>query len=129
MFEIHSVPIEPLSPEEVEALRALGRCPRCFDCLVHDCVRYGFFRASLYGRLDADASTGLDALESDLVQGLAREPAGDEGQLRAKAAVIQAHLDGRPAGDDNRAAILWAALAADAARLGLAPTPAAGQAS
>ena len=69
-------------------------------------------------RFRAEASLGVALMEADLLMCLARVPAADERQFRLRAALfrcVQPDIDGT-----NLAAMLMAALHADAVRLGLA---------
>lgn len=117
-MQLSSIPIAAFSPDEISAMRALGRTRLNFSALAQEATRLGFFGAKLVGRLDADAWLGLGMRQTGALLGLARMPALDAAQYGIKASLFRSWRESA-ADDSTLWPLLEAALAADATRLGL----------
>lgn len=115
MHEPRSIVIRPLTMDELHAARLLARTDRSFAATTLEAARLRFLSERMRGRLDPEASLGLDLLEAGVLTRLARMPLFDDRAVRQKASLFRCRC--AAAADDNLAAMLEAALRADEARL------------
>ncbi len=103
----------PFSCDEMAAFRNVGDRSTSFQCLAHAAMRLQVLRTFRSVSLGAGADAGAAKAEDTALAALGACPAPDRQALALKTDLFAA----REARDDNLAAMLAAALSADAARL------------